>query len=572
MINFQEPPSTEVDLLAAEEALKNISTNESQLLNPPSDEPKPQLEPQAEILVASNDSATTSTTTENITDESGNSTEDSPIPLFSEWAHKQMQEAEQKQREDEENGSVTTTSNKPSGHQLPVVKLRAKNYASPDCGAKVLAANSRAQSSANVLTSSRDEYFLSPCTERIWFVVELCEPIQVEKIDIANFELFSSSLKDFKVFVNNRYPTREWQKVGAFMAKDERTVQNFTLDVQGFGKFVRVEIQSHYNAEHYCPVSLFRVFGTSEFEAFETENQPFKIVESEDFEDDEDAEASNNKNLFKVMQETVGTIVNRVLGKESQSRTNQSDSLCYPISYSFECSGCNESVRAGVEFQLQCQRPTLSRLKAQKCIPKWLRRSSYCRYYASKTFYSYVTVMLRAPTLIALCNELNFNASCFLALPPIPEKAPETIVTAEEVAKSKEIVENVDVSAVVHEEPKEEVTQYQPSDTQIPTPPRESQQSEEIETFEDSSVELQNSKEENVSNAKSIEEIKEKENNENWENLEKAILALNVTNGVETTTQSSSNGHGNGQKVQQTEGVVVRLSNRIKVRFKVAIL
>lgn len=36
------------------------------------------------------------------------------------------------------------------------------------------------------------------------FVIELCEPIQVKKLDIANFELFSSTPKDFLVSISDR--------------------------------------------------------------------------------------------------------------------------------------------------------------------------------------------------------------------------------------------------------------------------------------------------------------------------------------------------------------------------------
>lgn len=37
------------------------------------------------------------------------------------------------------------------------------------------------------------------------FIIELCEPIQVKQLDIANFELFSSTPKDFLVSISDRY-------------------------------------------------------------------------------------------------------------------------------------------------------------------------------------------------------------------------------------------------------------------------------------------------------------------------------------------------------------------------------
>ena len=92
------------------------------------------------------------------------------------------------------------------------------------------------------------------------------------KSTTANFELFSSSPKDISVHVSDRFPTRDWSNVGHFTAKDERDVQSFNLQPQLFGRFIKVELHSHYGSEHFCPVSLFRAYGTSEFEVLETES------------------------------------------------------------------------------------------------------------------------------------------------------------------------------------------------------------------------------------------------------------------------------------------------------------
>lgn len=86
------------------------------------------------------------------------------------------------------------------------------------------------------------------------------------QVELANFELFSSSPKNFSVSVSDRFPTRDWTLVGHLTAKDERVVQSFNLQHFQFAKYVRVELHSHYGAEHFCPISLFRVYGTSEIE------------------------------------------------------------------------------------------------------------------------------------------------------------------------------------------------------------------------------------------------------------------------------------------------------------------
>lgn len=117
------------------------------------------------------------------------------IPVFSEWAQQQeqQQQAEKKQEENQNSSDTTRQNINVTGSKNN--KLRQKNYANPDCGAKVLKSNPEAQSVNSVLSSHKDEYLLNSCNNKIWFIVELCEAIQLERIEVANFELFSSSLK-----------------------------------------------------------------------------------------------------------------------------------------------------------------------------------------------------------------------------------------------------------------------------------------------------------------------------------------------------------------------------------------
>uniref|UniRef100_A0A7N8XJ35 SUN domain containing ossification factor n=1 Tax=Mastacembelus armatus TaxID=205130 RepID=A0A7N8XJ35_9TELE len=195
------------------------------------------------------------------TDPSVPSKED--IPTFDEWK-KQVMEVEK-----EKSQSLHTST---SGTPHPVKKVQKNfknNYASVECGAKILSANNEAKSTSAILMENMDLYMLNPCSNKIWFVIELCEPIQVKQLDIANFELFSSTPKDFLVSISDRYPTNKWVKLGTFHARDERIVQSFPLDEQLYAKYVKVELLSHFGSEHFCPLSLIRVFGTSMVEEYE---------------------------------------------------------------------------------------------------------------------------------------------------------------------------------------------------------------------------------------------------------------------------------------------------------------
>ncbi|GAB6024445.1 hypothetical protein CHUAL_009605 [Chamberlinius hualienensis] len=188
------------------------------------------------------------------------------IPSFNEWAKQRLEEQGK-------NGQHTTSGTSQTAKVVSKQKLRQKNYASTDCGAKVLIANPEAQGTSAVLGHYSDDYMLNPCDAKIWLIIELCESIQVERIEVANFELFSSSPKEFSVYSSDRYPTREWKILGNFVAKDERVLQNFSLNHNTFGKFLKLEVLSHYGSEHYCPLSRLRVYGTSEYEALDTEEE-----------------------------------------------------------------------------------------------------------------------------------------------------------------------------------------------------------------------------------------------------------------------------------------------------------
>lgn len=145
------------------------------------------------------------------------------------------------------------TASSGSSHAGKKVQKNFNNYASVECGAKILGSNPEAkvlyipkdntgwwnvdsylteslQSTSAILMENMDMYMLNPCSNKIWyvhrfstyellwmsvliglflfslrFIIELCEPVQVKQLDIANFELFSSTPKDFLVSISDRW-------------------------------------------------------------------------------------------------------------------------------------------------------------------------------------------------------------------------------------------------------------------------------------------------------------------------------------------------------------------------------
>ncbi|XP_007555030.1 SUN domain-containing ossification factor isoform X2 [Poecilia formosa] len=216
------------------------------------------------------------------TDSTASSKDPEDIPTFDEWKRKMMEVEKEKTLS-------THTSNNGGSHTVKKVQKNFHNYASVECGAKLLGANPEAKSTSAILKENMDLYMLNPCSTKIWFIIELCEPIQLKQLDIANFELFSSTPKDFLVSISDRYPTNKWSKLGTFHARDERTVQSFPLDehlyakyVKMFTKYIKVELLSHFGSEHFCPLSLIRVFGTSMVEEYEIADPPERPEDQDD--------------------------------------------------------------------------------------------------------------------------------------------------------------------------------------------------------------------------------------------------------------------------------------------------
>ncbi|KAG8222934.1 hypothetical protein J437_LFUL000229 [Ladona fulva] len=402
------------------------------------------------------------------------------MPSFSEWTQKRLEEAERRKVQNDTSGqgggdgsgaasphgsgssggssnggtgagtsvgsssSASGSSSSGSSSDSNIVsvgsvsggtKVRQKNYASPDCGAKIAAANPEAVSPGSVLSPSRDEYLLNACSSRSWFVVELCEAIRAKKIELANFELFSSSPKEFSVWISDRFPTRDWSLVGRFTAQDERTLQSFHIDLHVFTKFIRVEMHSHYGSEHFCPVSLFRVYGTSEFEVLETEQDDNEdgvgrsgdssgSLVGEDVDEDSDVEelldvetGGPPRNLFGSARDAVMSIVKKAAealvkagdsanetitlatnspikedtkneapeptfdGEEAESslaKDKEGGSECKTLRHPPVCHGCEESVILRAAALLSCHYDTLRPLSSSPFVRSALASGGLC--------------------------------------------------------------------------------------------------------------------------------------------------------------------------------------------------
>ena len=248
--------------------------------------------------------------------------------------------------------------------QLPVTeklvkdpKYARKNYAGTDCGAKILSNSPEVENARAVLTRSRDEYLLSSCSsDVIRFVIELCDTVRVNRIEIANFELFSSSPKDFRVFMKQEYPKKksdDWTLLGSFTAANERTVHSFPVKSDMFGKFIKVEVVSHYGKQHYCPISQFAVYGISEYESLQKIDKPTSTepdipdkVTIPDIIETSEKQQNQTKTVIETASDFFVNIVkNFVNGRPAGESKNETEPVIVPHFANESALGC------------QCERP-----------------------------------------------------------------------------------------------------------------------------------------------------------------------------------------------------------------------
>lgn len=140
------------------------------------------------------------------------------------------------------------------------------SYASFDAGATILKTSPGAKNPKAILTEYKDSYMLLECAmKNKFFIVELSDDILVDTVVLANFEFFSSMVRQFRVSVSDRFPVKleKWKVLGEFTARNSRDIQPFLVEnPQIWARYLRIEILSHYGNEYYCPLSLLRVHGT----------------------------------------------------------------------------------------------------------------------------------------------------------------------------------------------------------------------------------------------------------------------------------------------------------------------
>eukprot|EP00854_Cymbomonas_tetramitiformis_P026505 gene26505-32522_t len=156
-----------------------------------------------------------------------------------------------------------------------------QNYAASSNGAKTISANPEGKHASAILSENPDTYYISPCAANRWTVVELSEEAMVTTVVLANYEFYSSStacekqvgatsvltgLEGLRVVVDT-----SWVWLGKFEADNVRTPQKFVMPQPAWVRYIRLQMDTHHGAEHFCTLSLLRVHGVDVVESFKHE-------------------------------------------------------------------------------------------------------------------------------------------------------------------------------------------------------------------------------------------------------------------------------------------------------------
>lgn len=329
----------------------------------------------------------------------------------------------------EKKNDVITNGHGGNGHSKGP-KVKSKNYASPDCGSKLMIANPEALHSSKVIQSNKDEYMLNKCRDKIWFIIELCESIRPQKFDIANFELFSNLPKDIQVFGSHRYPTRDWTNLSRAVGQEgNRGVQSFPIETEDFFKYIKVEVLSHYGSEFFCPISLFRIYGLSEFEVIDTIEDATDHDENEEafgdpFEEEEAVKKSKDEGKPGVIPTVLKNMFSGVLdvikrGYRPSSSASEPGEYCYSLHPKFSVDKSRCSMAESLNYILSCYWAEYEVLMQKPVVSRAVKNSSFCRQLASTMCLepevndsivydtvcnnSYVCVMLSPKHVLAMC-------------------------------------------------------------------------------------------------------------------------------------------------------------------------
>ena len=189
------------------------------------------------------------------------------------------------------------------------------DYASKSAGAVILDSSPNFQGTSNLLQQDRDKYAIVPCGSGTsssssgtssgsadtatteppkYVVIGLSEDILVKQFAIANYERYSSHMKEIRLYgsvsTNAILLREQWIHLGDFYAATPQNneKQIFTVVEPTWARYLKVEFISHYGEEYYCTISQISVHGSTVLQGFHEQwNEEENHVNTADNDDKE---------------------------------------------------------------------------------------------------------------------------------------------------------------------------------------------------------------------------------------------------------------------------------------------
>jgi hypothetical protein len=78
---------------------------------------------------------------------------------------------------------------------------------------------------------------------------------------MANYEKYSSMLKDFQVLASTSYPTDQWIDLGTYTAEAVLGEQTFNISQMSSAhtRYIKIKFKTHYLDEALCTLSQIKV-------------------------------------------------------------------------------------------------------------------------------------------------------------------------------------------------------------------------------------------------------------------------------------------------------------------------
>lgn len=106
----------------------------------------------------------------------------------------------------------------------------------------------------------------------IFVVIGLSEDILVTSVALANYEKYSSTVKEFQLLASTSFPTEEWINLGVYEAAARLGEQYFNVTTSSVHtRYLKFKFLTHYDNEALCTLSQIKVHGTTVIASFKEE-------------------------------------------------------------------------------------------------------------------------------------------------------------------------------------------------------------------------------------------------------------------------------------------------------------